>query len=212
VTIETKNSPDTPKGSRADSVKLACLPKKMFEKHGGFRTDLRPAPGSEIRNEDTEFGNRVLEAGERLRYEPSAVVYHEVPENRLREEYFLRWRFDYGRAQIRVKAKRPDVWGIPRHYISISNRLFHILPKESARWILTSDPKERFFNKGSVYQTIGEVVELYRRGSEPKETSAGSVVLPSKTRPLLHSSRVRIFRKSRQFGPQVMVPGDPPLA
>ena len=34
--------------------------KEMFEKYGGFRTDLGPRPGSEIRNEDTEFGRRLL--------------------------------------------------------------------------------------------------------------------------------------------------------
>ena len=50
--------------------------KKVFEKHGGFRLDLGPRPGSELRNEDTEFGRRLLAAGERLRYEPSATVYH----------------------------------------------------------------------------------------------------------------------------------------
>src|SRR5580692_4642153 len=59
--------------------------KSVFEKFGGFRTDLGPRPGSEIRNEDTEFGQRLLSAGERLRYEPSAVVYHSVPEERLRQ-------------------------------------------------------------------------------------------------------------------------------
>ena len=42
--------------------------KKLFQKYGDFRTDLGPTPGSEIRNEDTEFGFRVLEAGVRLRY------------------------------------------------------------------------------------------------------------------------------------------------
>ena len=81
--------------------------KEMFEKYGGFRIDLGPSPDSEIRNEDTEFGRRVTEAGERLRYEPSAVVYHDVPRQRLREEYFLRWWFDYGRAQISEDGKRP---------------------------------------------------------------------------------------------------------
>ena len=38
--------------------------KEMFEKHGGFRTDLGPRPGSQIRGEDTEFGRRLLDAGE----------------------------------------------------------------------------------------------------------------------------------------------------
>src|ERR1700733_12275592 len=42
--------------------------RSAFDSHGRFRTDLGPCPGSEIRSEDTEFGIRVLNAGERLRY------------------------------------------------------------------------------------------------------------------------------------------------
>jgi len=148
--------------------------KELFEKYGGFRTDLGPTPGSEIRNEDTEFGGRVMKAGERLRYEPSAVVYHEVPQGRLRKEYFLRWWFDYGRAKIREKSKRPDVWGIRRHYVSISNRLLRILPRQIMRWLQSSDPRERFFKKCWVWATVGEVVEIYRRASEPNVTRNGS--------------------------------------
>ena len=83
--------------------------KKMFEKHGGFRLDLGPRPGSELRNEDTEFGRRLLAAGERLRYEPSAKVYHRVPEERLTTGYFLKFCFDHGRAfhSRDWKASRP---------------------------------------------------------------------------------------------------------
>lgn len=142
--------------------------KKLFEKYGGFRTDLGPTPGSEIRSEDTEFGFRALEAGEHLRYEPSAVVYHHVPQHRLRKEYFLRWRFDFGRAKIRVKETRPDVWGIPRDCISISNRLLRILPRKTMRWLLTSDPQERFYNKCSVFVTFGEIVEILSRVYKPR--------------------------------------------
>jgi glycosyltransferase involved in cell wall biosynthesis len=141
----------------------------MFEKFGGFRTDLGPIPGSQIRNEDTEFGYRVMKAGELLRWEPSAVVYHEVAQHRLHKKYFLEWWFDYGRAEIRVKIKRPDVLGIPRHYISILNRLFSILPGRTRRWLLAFDPPERFFKKCMVYWTIGEIVEIYRREYEPRE-------------------------------------------
>ena len=64
--------------------------KKMFEKYGLFRTDLGPSPNREIPrpNEDTEFGRRLIAAGERLYYEPSAVVHHPVPQERLKREYF----------------------------------------------------------------------------------------------------------------------------
>jgi hypothetical protein len=57
------------------------FPRKRFLHPDGFRTDLGPRPGSEIRNEDTEVGHRSLAAGERLSYEPSAIVHRSVSEN-----------------------------------------------------------------------------------------------------------------------------------
>lgn len=141
----------------------------MFEKYGGFRTDLGPIPGSQIRGEDTEFAQRLMKAGEHVRWEPSAVVYHEVAEYRLHKRYFLQWWFDFGRAEIRAKIKRPDFLGIPRHYISISNRLFSILPRRMMQWLLAFDPPVRFFRKCMVFWTFGEIVEIYHRVYGPRE-------------------------------------------
>lgn len=41
--------------------------------------------------EDVEFVNRLLAEGERLRYEPGAVVRHLLPECRMEKSYVLRW-------------------------------------------------------------------------------------------------------------------------
>src|SRR5262249_53629231 len=82
--------------------------KALFEKYGGFRTDLGPRPGSEIRGEDTEFGSRILAAGERLRYEPAAVVHHPVPTKRAKRAYYLAWWFDKGRADVRQHGIEPN--------------------------------------------------------------------------------------------------------
>ncbi len=78
--LEAKRLAEPPFGTNM------AFQKAMFAKYGGFRTDLGPQPGSEIRNEDTEFGRRLLGAGEQLWYEPSAVVYHPVPQNRLQKQ------------------------------------------------------------------------------------------------------------------------------
>jgi glucosyl-dolichyl phosphate glucuronosyltransferase len=137
--------------------------KRMFEKYGSFRTDLGPRPGSEIRNEDTEFGRRLLAAQEPLWYEPSAIVHHPVPENRLRKQYFLSFWFDCGRATIREVERRPDIWGIPRPYLTMLKHTLVIAPAKTLQWLLALSPQVRFYRKCWVWYTAGEVVEIYRR-------------------------------------------------
>jgi glucosyl-dolichyl phosphate glucuronosyltransferase len=136
--------------------------KGMFENYGMFRVDLGPSPTSEIRNEDTEFGQRLLAAGERLRYVPSAVVYHEISCNRLQKKYFLKWWYDFGRARIRENGVRPKIFGVPRPYISIPNNILRVLPVETLRWFLASDQPKRFYYKCRVWATAGRIEEIWR--------------------------------------------------
>jgi glycosyltransferase involved in cell wall biosynthesis len=138
--------------------------KEMFEKYGGFRTDLGPSPNRDIPrpNEDTEFGRRLIAAGERLRYEPSAVVFHPVDADRINRKYFLEWWFDYGRAMVREWGRGPDVWGIPRPYLNILATLKAMVPR-IWRWILTLNPQRRFYWKCWVWMDAGEIREFYRR-------------------------------------------------
>jgi len=144
--------------------------KSMFEKYGGFRTDMGPRPGSEIRGEDVEFGRRLLAAGERLCYAPSAVVYHAVPEDRLRKEFFLAYWFAYGRTQVRERGSRPGKWGLPRYYFSTA-----MLGIYTMRWIRTWHPGERFFNKCQVWMAAGKLVENYSQSREVKHDKSCAV-------------------------------------
>jgi len=137
--------------------------RRMFEKYGTFRTDLGPRPNSEIRNEDTEFGSRLLAAGERIKYEPDAVVHHEVPQKRLQREFFLTWWFDKGRADIRGVGVGGDgkwfVSGIPLY-------LFRRLAVGTLRWMVTLDPSRRFSSRLAVWLLAGMIVESYRQSRE----------------------------------------------
>lgn len=129
----------------------------MFERYGGFRTDLGPRPGSEIRNEDSEFTRRLLDGGECLYYQPEAIVYHPVPEDRLIRNYFLAWWFDKGRAEIREAAgfrgKCRTVFGIPPSHI-----------RRVTRWTIqalcTPDARRRFICRVCVSKLLGEITEL----------------------------------------------------
>lgn len=144
--------------------------REIFERYGGFRTELGPRPGSEIRGEDTEFGRRLLAAGEHLRYEPAAVVYHPVPQNRLRQQYFLTWWFDRARADVLAFGNGNDSqWraaGIPLH-------LFRRLVMGTLRWMVAVEPSRRFSRKLSVWSLTGQIVESYRHSKSKR-----SAVLP----------------------------------
>ena len=139
--------------------------KAMFEKYGVFRTDLGRSGGNMMSNEDTEFGGRLLAGGERLIYEPAAVVYHPVPENRMQKKYFLAWRFGKGRAGIRQYGARRNskyyFWGIPLY-------LFRNLAVGMLRWMVAVDPRVRFSRKLKVWGKAGEILECYRQSHGTK--------------------------------------------
>ena len=135
--------------------------KAMFERYGGFRTDLGPRAGSREpqKSEDAEFGRRLLDAGERLRYEPSAIVHHWVPENRLQKKYFLAWWFDKGRSDFRKSEIRPDAKG---HW-PILPRLLRRLISSTLRWMMAIQQHRRFYNKVQVWELAGQLAETYRQ-------------------------------------------------
>jgi glycosyltransferase involved in cell wall biosynthesis len=136
--------------------------REVFQKYGGFRVDMGPHPDSEMRNEDTEFGRRVMLAGEKLCYEPSAVVYHAVPEARLAKKYFLEWWFDGGRAAIREAGIRRDLWKIPRYLLTLGKISTQMVVR-TLRWLLAIGPQRRFYCKVWVWATAGEILECYQR-------------------------------------------------
>jgi glycosyltransferase involved in cell wall biosynthesis len=147
--------------------------KAMFEKYGGFRTDLGPSPNKSIPrpNEDTEFGRRLMAGGERLCYEPSAVVYHPVPKNRIRKDYFLTWKYDYGRAGERERGPGPVCFGVRQRFFTAAKVIGVELPKGTLLWVLELDPRRRFIRKCRVWESAGRLVEICRllrdrKGSE----------------------------------------------
>ena len=157
---------------------------QMFEKYGHFRTDLDRSAGSMLSNGDTEFGRRLMSHGERLWYQPSAVVYHGVPDSRLTKSYFLRFWFNLGRSDFREGRRRPDVYGIPRWCFTIPKLAVTALPVRAFNWLFAMDSKRRFFFKGTVWMTFGQMVEMRRVWTEARAKSkdstgsAGSPRLP----------------------------------
>jgi len=137
--------------------------KSMFEKYGGFRTDLGRCGNSLIGNEDTEFSQRLIAAGERLWYAPAAVVYHPVPRQRLKKTYLRTWWFSHGRALIRQMQKPPSVGEIPTRYRRRLVDTLRMMFVANPDWPLY--PQLRFFWETRVCMTAGEIVEIIRLGA-----------------------------------------------
>lgn len=153
-----------------------AMRREVFQKYGGFRTDLGRRPGTLIGNEDTEFGHRLLNAGERLWYEPSATIYHPVQHNRISKEYFLKWSFDQGRADILAFGipcnTRWRLQGVPLF-------LFRRLIVWTIRWILSFEPSRRFSSKRSVWALAGKIIQCHCNAAVPSphlSTNTASVV------------------------------------
>ena len=150
--------------------------KEIFSRHGAFRTDLGPR-ADEIGSlswqkaglaggvwEDSELGLRLFDRGERLRYEPSAIVYHPVPECRLTKDYFLGWWFVRGRDSIRIMPSRGPVWGIPRRYVRVA-KMTTLLLANTLGWLLAFKPYRRFYYKLLAWEMAGAIFGATTNGS-----------------------------------------------
>lgn len=131
--------------------------KEIFARLGGFRTDLGRSGKNLLSNEDTEFGRRVLAAGGRLRYEPSAVTYHPVEESRVRRAYFLAWWFNKGRSDVREIGITPN----GKHFFGIPLRSFRNVAVGVLRWTVALDPCRRFTCKLKIWVNVGEAYESF---------------------------------------------------
>jgi glycosyltransferase involved in cell wall biosynthesis len=157
---------DTPFGANM------AYQRRVFQQYGEFRTDLGPGLGGNIpqKSEDSEFGHRLLAAGEPLRYEPNAVVYHALPANRLTKNYFLAWWYDKARADIRAfgfpPGNGPSIAGVPLIFL-------RRLGMSTLRWMAAIDSARRFDRKVKVWARAAEVIESLRIGREKAAQDSG---------------------------------------
>ena len=131
----------------------------VFQRHGLFRLDLGPTESKHtITCEDTEFGDRLIKAGEKVVYCPRAIVYHPVDPRRATKTYVLSWYYYNGISVIRT-------CGLPTEgilYFGVPRWLFRELLAKIRSWLCTVNQYDRFQRKLRVWQSIGTIVECYR--------------------------------------------------
>ena len=115
----------------------------VIRRIGGWRSELGKLRDTLRSGEDHDFYLRMLEAGHVGVYEPSALVGHLVPANRLTQQYFRRWMRENGRivSALDRRYHRPVVrlLGVPRYLWrdALSNAAGLLFPR-------TLEPGPRF--------------------------------------------------------------------
>ncbi len=150
--------------------------KNVFAKYGLFRLDLGPNGSRHtITCEDWEFGERLMRAGEKIVYCPTAIVHHPVDPQRTTKKYFLEWYYYNGVSLTRM-AGLPD-FGV--FYFGAPRWLYRELLTNGLRWMFTFDKNRRFNLKLRTYKSVGDIVESNRL-SRLKAAHRASVKLQHK--------------------------------
>jgi len=81
-----------------------AIRRNWFSKAGVFRVDLDRVGSCLLSCGETELLKRIAGAGGTLIYEPDAFVWHRVPEERLRKEWFLNRSYWQVRSELRMRS------------------------------------------------------------------------------------------------------------
>lgn len=93
------------------------FPRDVFERYGGFRTDVGPNGKSMTYGEDIDIQDRIQSAGGSLFYDPALRQNHYLEPERMKRRYYLARAFQAGRGEYRTRqhdrAGVRSAFGIP---------------------------------------------------------------------------------------------------
>jgi glucosyl-dolichyl phosphate glucuronosyltransferase len=168
-------APQFERGDRAKEISTPAVGANMafkreaFEKYGVFRTDMGPGVSRASRlGEDYEFEYRLLDAGEKIIYSPTAVIFHPATQERITKKCILQFYFDWGRTEIRLDGWSAGAalhFGIPRY-------MFRMLLERCGNWLFAMGAQKRLYHKAKLYYVAGQMTEA-RRSHQKNESLAG---------------------------------------
>jgi glycosyltransferase involved in cell wall biosynthesis len=133
----------------------------VFDRLGRFDPELGRKGTATIGGEEWDLFRRVIAAGGKVMYFPSARVHHKVPASRATKAYFRRWRFDDSRNRARAFGVSGDrrILGIPPYLLEQTARAGWTALK--ARFTLTED--EAFHREMIFWHFLGMLAGLRDR-------------------------------------------------
>ena len=151
-----------------------CVRREVFDRVGGFSTELGPHGHDLGGGEDIDFVHRCLSAGERIRYIPDIRQFHYVDPERLRFGYLLRKSFQRSRSGIVSRASQST--SVPL-YMWRKLATYFVLAVVSLSW-----PRTRFYLV-RVAAALGELrgfLDKGRGSRSPRGAGSYSAVDPSR--------------------------------
>jgi GT2 family glycosyltransferase len=82
--------------------------RSVFSKVGLFDINLGRRNLLLLGNEDTEIQERIHEIGKLIYYTPNAIVYHQIPSDRVKKTYFYRRAYGSGRSEAILFARKNE--------------------------------------------------------------------------------------------------------
>jgi len=135
-----------------------CFRREIFDEVGYFDEKIGRTPGLMLCNEDIEIQKRILEKGFKIVYEPKALVWHRVPAEKLKVDYFLQRGFWQGYSNALAARRNEKV----KEFIKkLKEPFWNFLIKEKIfenifDTFITRDLNEKILK----YQKIGMAVGL----------------------------------------------------
>ena len=134
-----------------------ALTREALIRMGPFNVNLGNQGRRMGGEEDTDLFERLLAAGARIAYAPDAVVYHNVPPERLRLGYFRKWHFDHGLVSAYVTPCEPGqgILGVP--FWAIRKFLTHV--QGYLIGVFVGDRERRLANEMRIIGDLGLFIE-----------------------------------------------------
>jgi glycosyltransferase involved in cell wall biosynthesis len=94
--------------------------RQVVARIGGFAPHLGKLRGTLLTGEDHDFCRRAQQAGLRAIYQPTAIVYHWIPAERMRLAYYISWFYWSGVTHAALDHGQPvgrSIFGVPLYLV-----------------------------------------------------------------------------------------------
>jgi len=138
-----------------------AIKKDKLSKQNPFNINLGRKGYKLYGGEDEKIFQDMLDAGEKIFYQPEAIVFHKIPLDRVKKNYFRKYNFDSYRSLIRFDENSEKSLV---KYFNIPRYLFKKFLKSFIFWlagILSFQRSKNFENELKCWAVLGQMYEYY---------------------------------------------------